>query len=90
MSGLQVTDNIVQSDTSTKSVNSGDDIEQRQNGEPDFPRSKLAMLDEKISSPRWVVPVLPEQELECLMQASIDLCRKSELNEFSNPPPPPL
>lgn len=46
------------------------------NSEPDFPHSKLAMLDEKISSPRWVVPVLPEQELECLLQASIELCKK--------------
>ncbi|XP_023706840.1 probable ubiquitin carboxyl-terminal hydrolase FAF-X isoform X1 [Cryptotermes secundus] len=44
--------------------------------EPDFPHAKLALLDEKISSPRWVVPVLPEQELEVLLQASIDLCRK--------------
>lgn len=44
--------------------------------EPDFPHAKLALLDDKISSPRWVVPVLPEQELEVLLQASIDLCRK--------------
>lgn len=47
--------------------------------EPDFPHAKLALLDEKISSPRWVVPVLPEQELEVLLQASIDLCRKGEM-----------
>lgn len=47
--------------------------------EPDFPHAKLALLDDKISSPRWVVPVLPEQELEVLLQASIDLCRKGEL-----------
>ncbi|KAK6644525.1 hypothetical protein RUM43_000792 [Polyplax serrata] len=45
-------------------------------GEPDFPHEKLAELDTKISSPRWVVPVLPDQELECLLQASIDLCKK--------------
>ena len=45
-------------------------------GEPDFPHDKLAELDTKISSPRWVVPVLPDQELECLLQASIDLCKK--------------
>nr|CAD7574966.1 unnamed protein product [Timema californicum] len=44
--------------------------------EPSFPHNKLAMLEEKISSPRWVVPVLPEQELEVLLQASIELCRK--------------
>ncbi|XP_071440611.1 ubiquitin carboxyl-terminal hydrolase 9X isoform X2 [Hetaerina americana] len=45
-------------------------------GEPDFPHAKLAMLEEKISNARWVVPVLPDQELEVLLQASIDLCRK--------------
>lgn len=49
-------------------------------GEPDFPHEKLAELDTKISSPRWVVPVLPDQELECLLQASIDLCKKGENN----------
>lgn len=46
--------------------------------EPDFPHAKLTMLDEKISSPRWVVPVLPEQELEVLMQASINLCKTGQ------------
>lgn len=46
--------------------------------EPDFPHEKLVILDEKISSPRWVVPVLPEQELECLMQAAINLCRTGD------------
>ncbi|XP_046391897.1 probable ubiquitin carboxyl-terminal hydrolase FAF-X isoform X3 [Ischnura elegans] len=45
-------------------------------GEPDFPHAKLALLEEKISNARWVVPVLPDQELEVLLQASIDLCRK--------------
>jgi hypothetical protein len=50
--------------------------------EPDFPHAKLALLDDKISSPRWVVPVLPEQELEVLLQASIDLCRKGEFQVY--------
>lgn len=45
-------------------------------GEPPFPHEKLAVLEEKVSNPRWVVPVLPEQELEALLLASIDLCRK--------------
>jgi hypothetical protein len=45
-------------------------------GDPPFPHAKLAMLEDKVSSPRWVVPVLPEQELECLLLASIDLCKK--------------
>lgn len=38
-----------------------------------FPVAKLRTLTQKISNPRWVVPVLPEQELECLLNAAIDL-----------------
>ncbi|RZF45226.1 hypothetical protein LSTR_LSTR012649 [Laodelphax striatellus] len=41
--------------------------------EPEFPHAKLVTLDEKISSTRWVVPVLPEQELEVLINAAIHL-----------------
>ncbi|XP_030747882.1 probable ubiquitin carboxyl-terminal hydrolase FAF-X isoform X2 [Sitophilus oryzae] len=50
---------------------------QDDNTEPDFPKDKLAVLDEKISSLRWVVPVLPDQELEILLKASIDLAKKN-------------
>ena len=46
--------------------------------EPDFPHTELAKLDEMINRPRWVVPVLPKGELEVLLDASIDLCKKSE------------
>lgn len=74
MSGLQLTENVAQTECSNDNALS-EEINQPR-GEPDFPHAKLAMLDEKISSPRWVVPVLPEQELECLLQASIDLCKK--------------
>lgn len=45
--------------------------------EPDFPKDKLATLDDKISNLRWVVPVLPDQELEILLKASIDLAKKN-------------
>lgn len=38
-----------------------------------FPIAKLTSLNHKISSPRWVVPVMPEQELECLLNAAISL-----------------
>lgn len=75
MSGLQLTENVVQTECSNDAITSIEDSNQL-HGEPDFPVSKLNMLHEKISSPRWVVPVLPEQELECLLQASIDLCKK--------------
>lgn len=38
-----------------------------------FPVMKLRSLNQKISNPRWVVPVLPEQELEHLLNAAINL-----------------
>lgn len=38
-----------------------------------FPTNKLSSLNLKISNPRWVVPVLPEQELECLLNSAIEL-----------------
>ncbi|KAL1497662.1 hypothetical protein ABEB36_008585 [Hypothenemus hampei] len=47
------------------------------NAEPDFPKDKLVSLEEKISNLRWVVPVLPEQELEVLLKASIDLAKRN-------------
>lgn len=79
ISGLQLSENVVQSEYNTETPSSVEDIcNLQQRSEPAFPHAKLAMLDEKISSPRWVVPVLPEQELECLLQASIELCRKGE------------
>ena len=46
-----------------------------ENGEPVFPHSELAKLDEMINRPRWVVPVLAKGELEILLDASIQLCR---------------
>lgn len=29
--------------------------------------------------PRWVVPVLPKGELEVLLEAAIDLCKKGKI-----------
>lgn len=46
-----------------------------------FPVSKLSSLNVKISSPRWVVPVMPEQELECLLNAAIKLSEGNVDNE---------
>ena len=51
-------------------------IELGEDGEPPFPHAELAKLDELISRPRWVVPVLPKGELEVLLEAAIDLCKK--------------
>lgn len=49
-------------------------------GEMAFPEAKLKALEEKISHPRWVVPVLPEQELEALLIAATELAAKGEDN----------
>lgn len=46
-------------------------------GDVEFPLAELAKLDEMINRPRWVVPVLPRGELEVLLDAAIDLCKKS-------------
>lgn len=43
-----------------------------------FPEAKLKALEEKISHSRWVVPVLPEQELEALLIAATELAAKGE------------
>jgi ubiquitin carboxyl-terminal hydrolase 9/24 len=40
-----------------------------------FPLAKLQKLDELISNPRWVIPVLPKGELEVLLDYSIKLTR---------------
>ncbi|XP_064639618.1 probable ubiquitin carboxyl-terminal hydrolase FAF-X isoform X3 [Lineus longissimus] len=41
-----------------------------------FPTEELDKLDEMINRPRWVVPVLPKGELEVLLDAAIDLCKR--------------
>ena len=41
-----------------------------------FPISDLQRLDEMLNRTRWVVPVLPKNELEILLDASIILCRQ--------------
>jgi len=42
----------------------------------EFPLTSLAKLDDMINRPRWVVPVLPEGELEVLLKAAIALSKK--------------
>ena len=41
-----------------------------------FPVAKLNKLDELISNPRWVIPVLPGGELEVLLEYSRELSKK--------------
>ena len=47
-----------------------------EDGEVLFPLTELGHLDEMINRPRWVVPVLHKGELEILLDASINLCKK--------------
>uniref|UniRef100_A0A8C9SFP8 ubiquitinyl hydrolase 1 n=1 Tax=Scleropages formosus TaxID=113540 RepID=A0A8C9SFP8_SCLFO len=54
----------------------GDAPSQLEDEEPAFPHTDLAKLDDMINRPRWVVPVLPKGELEVLLEAAIDLCKK--------------
>jgi hypothetical protein len=51
-------------------VSGADDVE------VEFPHAELARLDEMINRPRWVVPVLHNGELEILLEAAINLCRR--------------
>lgn len=49
-----------------------------------FPIIKLVNLEEKIHNQRWIVPVLPDQELVSLLNISIAFCKKGldTNNEF--------
>ena len=47
--------------------------------EPDFPHADLARLDEMINRPRWVVHVLPNGELEILLDAAINLSKQGNV-----------
>ncbi|GCC28875.1 hypothetical protein chiPu_0007309 [Chiloscyllium punctatum] len=55
----------------------GDAPPQLEEEEPAFPHTDLAKLDDMINRPRWVVPVLPKGELEVLLEAAVDLSKKS-------------
>lgn len=48
----------------------------RVTGGPYFPVTELARLEEMISRTRWVVPVLPKCEVEILLDASINVCKR--------------
>ncbi len=49
-----------------------------------FPVAKLNKLEELISNPRWVIPVLPGAELEVLLDAATALAREG-LDRRSEP-----
>ncbi|CAH1782281.1 unnamed protein product [Owenia fusiformis] len=56
----------------------GDEEQTEEGAIPEFPYNELSKLEEMINRPRWVVPVLPKGELEVLLEAAIDLCKKDE------------
>lgn len=57
---------------------------QEENEKALFPLEELQKLDEMLARPRWVVPVMPDSELETLLDAAISLCR-SKLDTQSEP-----
>lgn len=66
--------------TSTSTLTDTDTIEGeipslQVGGMQPFPEAEMARLDEMISNPRWVVPVLPGGQLEVLLEAAINLAR---------------
>lgn len=68
------TDEIVRDDVENEEENFREDDDEDE--ETEFPVSKLANLEEKIHSQRWIVPVLPDQELVSLINISIALGKK--------------
>ncbi|KAM6149271.1 ubiquitin carboxyl-terminal hydrolase 9X-like [Rhynchocyon petersi] len=54
----------------------GDAPPQHEDAEPVFPHTELVKLDDMINRPTWVVPVLPDGELEVLLEAAIDLSKR--------------
>ena len=57
---------------------------QEENDKATFPVDELQKLDEMLARPRWVVPVMPDSELETLLDAAIILCR-SKIDTQSEP-----
>jgi len=75
---LEQTATIENTDDCSKSETESQDIETHKEEEEElkFPIIKLVNLEEKIHNQRWIVPVLPEQELVSLLNVSITLCKK--------------
>lgn len=74
--GPQTSGSVVTTDEVAPADVSIDLVELKDDQEPDFPMVELGRLDEMINRPRWVVPVLPNGELEVLLEAAIKLCKE--------------
>lgn len=69
------TDDIIRNDVDNKENETYKDEEEEEE-ELVFPIIKLVNLEEKIHNQRWIVPVLPDQELVSLLNISIAFCKK--------------
>ncbi|XP_022160014.1 probable ubiquitin carboxyl-terminal hydrolase FAF-X [Myzus persicae] len=69
-------DDSVEIDVETKEEETLKEDEMEEEEELVFPIIKLVNLEEKIHSQRWIVPVLPDQELVSLLNVSIAFCKK--------------
>lgn len=59
-------------------ASNSESTEKVESGEPEFPVRDLQKLDESLNKTKWVVPVTPGAELEILLDAAIDLCKRGE------------
>lgn len=69
------TDDNTRNDVDNKENETHKDEEEEEE-ELVFPIIKLVNLEEKIHNQRWIVPVLPDQELVSLLNISIEFCKK--------------
>lgn len=69
-------DDSAENDVETKEEETIKEDEMEEEEELVFPIMKLVNLEEKIHSQRWIVPVLPDQELLSLLNVSIAFCKK--------------
>lgn len=53
-------------------------MQEKDSDDVEFPLEALSRLDNMINKPRWIIPVLPNGELEVLLEASIELCKRGE------------
>jgi ubiquitin carboxyl-terminal hydrolase 9/24 len=68
---LSMTDDLDSSQSKPKEENEDFDDDK-------FPEDDLQRLEEMVNRTRWIVPVLPKNELENLLDASILFCKKGK------------
>lgn len=75
ITATEITDDSCNNDKESKENETcrEEEVEEEELG---FPIIKLVNLEEKIHSQRWIVPVLPDQELVSLLNLSIEFCKR--------------